>query len=107
MRKKAHQAHSRHDLTVETDLLAVDDSPSGLRESRRRTELVRNLLEHIPSEQAEALAMRTMLGWSLEEISRASGAPVNTVRSRLRLAKEALRRNIESDPALAEELGVG
>jgi len=107
MRKKAHQAHTRHDLTVETDLLPVDDSPSGLRESRRRTELVRNLLEHIPSEQAEALAMRTMLGWSLEEISRASGAPVNTVRSRLRLAKEALRRNIESDPALAEELGVG
>ena len=107
MRKKAHQAHTRHDLSVETDLLPVDDSPSGLRDSRRRTELVRNLLEHIPAEQAEALAMRTMLGWSLEEIARASGAPVNTVRSRLRLAKEALRRNIESDPALAEELGVG
>ena len=30
------------------------------------------------------------------------GAPINTVRSRLRLAKEALRSRIESDPALAE-----
>jgi hypothetical protein len=27
------------------------------------------------------------------------------VRSRLRLAKEALRRNIEADPSLADELG--
>jgi RNA polymerase sigma-70 factor (ECF subfamily) len=32
-------------------------------------------------------------------------APVNTVRSRLRLAKEALRRRIERDPSLAEVLG--
>jgi RNA polymerase sigma-70 factor (ECF subfamily) len=107
MRKKAHQAHARHDSLVEANLLAVDDSPTGLPDARRRTELIRNLLEHIPAEQAEALAMRTMLGWSLGEIARASGAPINTVRSRLRLAKEALRRNIESDPALTEELGVG
>jgi RNA polymerase sigma-70 factor (ECF subfamily) len=47
-----------------------------------------------------------MLGWSLEEIAQTSGAPVNTVRSRLRLAKEALRRKIVADPVLAEELGV-
>ena len=66
---------------------------------------MQSLLEEIPQEQAEALAMRTMLGWSLEEIVEASGAPLNTVRSRLR-AKEALRRKIEADPALADELGV-
>jgi RNA polymerase sigma factor (sigma-70 family) len=72
----------------------------------RRTALVRSLLEEIPAEQAEALALRTMLGWSLEEIAEAGGSPVNTIRSRLRLAKEALRRKIEADPSLAEELGV-
>jgi RNA polymerase sigma factor (sigma-70 family) len=75
-------------------------------EAARRTFLLRGLLDELPVEQAEALAMRTILGWSREEIARASGAPVNTVRSRLRLAKEALRRKIEADPALAEELGV-
>ncbi len=75
-------------------------------EAARRTSLLRGLLDELPTEQAEALAMRTILGWSREEIARSSGVPVNTVRSRLRLAKEALRRKIEGDPALAEELGI-
>jgi RNA polymerase sigma-70 factor, ECF subfamily len=33
-----------------------------------------------------------------------TGVPVNTVRSRLRLAKEALRRRIDTDPLLGELL---
>jgi RNA polymerase sigma-70 factor (ECF subfamily) len=32
------------------------------------------------------------------------GVPLNTVRSRVRLAKEALRRRIDADPALREIL---
>ena len=35
-----------------------------------------------------------------------SGAPLNTVRSRLRLAKESLRKTIESQPGLCEALEV-
>ena len=50
--------------------------------------------------------MRIVLGFSLEEIATQSGAPLNTVRSRLRLAKERLRSRIESDPALRETLEV-
>jgi RNA polymerase sigma-70 factor (ECF subfamily) len=76
-------------------------------EAARRTSLLRGLLDELPAEQAEALALRTILGWSREEIARTSGVPLNTVRSRLRLAKEALRSKIEADPALAEELGLG
>ncbi len=68
----------------------------------RRRELLRELLEDLPEEQAEALTLRVVMGWSLEEVARASGAPVNTVRSRVRLAKEALRARIESVPGLAE-----
>lgn len=68
----------------------------------RRRELLRELLEDLPEEQAEALALRVVMGWTLEEVSRASGAPVNTVRSRVRLAKEALRHRIASLPSLAE-----
>lgn len=71
----------------------------------RRRELLRELLEDLPEEQAEALALRVVMGWSLEEVARASGAPVNTVRSRVRLAKEALRQRIESLPGLAELKG--
>ena len=107
MRKRSQEVRLRQDASAHADLFAEEQSPSELSDARRRTELVRRLLDRIPPEQAEALAMRTMLGWSIEEIARASGVPINTVRSRLRLAKEALRRNIEADPLLADELGVG
>lgn len=103
-RKRVHLQRRRHDDDANFD--AMSDTRGGDAHRWRRTDLIRSLLDEIPEEQAEALTMRTMLGWSLEEIAESSGAPLNTIRSRLRLAKEALRRKIEADPALAEELGV-
>jgi RNA polymerase sigma-70 factor (ECF subfamily) len=81
-------------------------SPSDEVESERRRVLLRDLLQDLPEEQAEALALRIVLGWSLDEVALATGAPVNTVRSRVRLGKEALRRRIEASPDLADGLGV-
>lgn len=86
-------------------LSPVDEHPATLNDDAvgaRRRELLRELLEDLPEEQAEALALRVVMGWSLEEVARASGAPVNTVRSRVRLAKEALRQRIQALPSLAE-----
>jgi RNA polymerase sigma-70 factor (ECF subfamily) len=105
-RKRGVRSHSRQDASSDTDDQPASPTTNEISEARRRTELVRCLLEELPSEQGEALALRSMLGWSLEEIAQAAGCPLNTVRSRLRLAKEALRRKIEADPGLAEELGV-
>jgi RNA polymerase sigma-70 factor, ECF subfamily len=103
--RRASALRLRHD-----DLFDAEEAsaPNGLEETlaERQKQLVRDLLGVIPHEQAEALTLRIVLGWSLEEIASASGAPLNTVRSRLRLAKEALRRRIESDPMLREELEV-
>ena len=76
-------------------------------EAPRRRALLRALLDELPEPQAEALALRVVLGYSLREVADATGAPLNTVRSRLRLAKEALRSRIEQDEALAELLEVG
>lgn len=107
VRKSAQRRRLRWDGSTDTEQLPAGAWSTPRSEGGRRTEVLRRLLEEIPEEQAEALALRTMLGWSIEEIATASGAPVNTVRSRLRLAKEALRAKIEADPSLAEELGVG
>jgi len=74
--------------------------------AERRKRALRDLLTDLPEEQADALALRVMLGWSLEDVAQATGAPLNTVRSRVRLAKEALRRRVEADPTLADELEV-
>ena len=88
------------------DQLGADDDPGPIAHDdalgSRRRELLRELLEDLPEEQAEALTLRVVMGFSLEEVARASGAPVNTVRSRVRLAKEALRARIDAQPALAE-----
>jgi RNA polymerase sigma-70 factor (ECF subfamily) len=106
--------HARHHLRkreARFDDLAELDEPTATSThedalAERRKRLVRELLGLIPADQAEALALRIALGWSLEEIAAAANTPVNTVRSRLRLAKEALRRRIEADPLLRDELEV-
>jgi RNA polymerase sigma-70 factor (ECF subfamily) len=74
--------------------------------AQRRRSVLRSLLDEIPAEQAEALAMRIVLGWTLEEIATSACAPLNTIRSRIRLAKEALRRRIEASPELLDTLSV-
>jgi RNA polymerase sigma-70 factor (ECF subfamily) len=81
-------------------------SPVDVSGAQRRRELLRELLARLPEEQAETLALRVVLGWSLDEIAEATGAPTNTVRSRMRLAKDALRKSIERNPGLSEELEV-
>lgn len=68
----------------------------------RRRAMVRMLLDELPEAQSEALALRICLGLSMEEVAEATGTPLNTVYSRLRLAKAALRARIECDPVLAD-----
>jgi len=68
----------------------------------RRRQLLRALLGEIPEAQAEALALRVALGHSIDEVATITRAPINTVRSRLRLAKDALRTRISADPRWAE-----
>lgn len=72
-----------------------------LRGDRQRA-LLRSLLSELPDAQAEALMLRVVYGHSIEEISSITGTQFNTVRSRLRLAKEALRQRIEAEPRWAE-----
>ena len=108
VRKRARNDRARRDDDAEMDAMPGHrPTPGEELAAHRRKELVRDLLAELPSEQAEALAMRIALGWSLEEIASQSGAPLNTVRSRLRLAKEALKRRIVSDAGLLEALEVG
>ena len=57
---------------------------------------------HTRPEQAEAFAQRVLFGYSMQEIALQTGAPLDTVKSRLRLAKAALRARIKDDPTLLE-----
>jgi RNA polymerase sigma-70 factor (ECF subfamily) len=100
-RRRSRSRHDRRDDKIDVDdVQAPADGPQAA--LRRRAVL--HLVDQLPSEQAETMVLRFVLGWKLQEIAQATGAPFNTVRSRLRLAKEALLRRIEEDPALAEAL---
>ncbi len=106
-RRRGRVEHARRDAGADADsVAALDPSPGEELAAQQRKEILRALLAELPPEQAEALAMRVVLGWSLEDIASQSGAPLNTVRSRLRLAKESLRKMIETQPQLIEALGV-
>jgi RNA polymerase sigma-70 factor (ECF subfamily) len=105
-RRRAKVERMRSDTLARLTPRETTALPSEEAAGERCRTLMRDLLEDLPSEQAEALALRVVLGWSLEEVALATGAPVNTVRSRVRLAKEALRRRIEASPNLLDALGV-
>lgn len=86
----------------EEPLATTPASPCDVTVAERRRELLRNLLREMPETQAETLMLRLALGHSVEEIAAITHAPLNTVRSRLRLAKETLRSRIGNDPRWAE-----
>lgn len=106
-RKRARVHSQRRDDEVETDRLEESaPTPGDHATSKQRKEILRELLAELPPEQAETLALRVVFGCSLEEVAVQTGVPLNTVRSRVRLAKERLRSRIEGDAALLDALEV-
>ena len=55
-------------------------------------QVMRDLLRRLRPIQAETLVLRVVLGFSMEEIAQLTEVSVNTVKTRLRLGKNALRR---------------
>lgn len=64
--------------------------------------VIRALIDDLPEPQAEAFALHVLLGYTVAEIAELSGAPIETVRSRLRLAKQTLRTRALAHPALRD-----
>lgn len=74
---------------------------------RDRRELLLEALEALPPPQAEALALHFLFDHTVREIAGMIGVPAETVRSRLRLGKQALRARIVGDTRLAALLEEG
>ena len=79
-------------------------SPSEDLASAARRETVRQLFSTLPTAQAEAFVMHIVLGFSVEETADACEVPANTIRSRLRLAKQAMRMRAASSPEMSDIL---
>jgi RNA polymerase sigma factor (sigma-70 family) len=104
--RQRRNTDARYADDVELDHFAsLSPEPDANAERSHRLAVLREALTRIPEEQAETLTLRVVLGWTLPEVAKATGAPLNTVRSRIRLAKNALRVVIDRDPAMRVELG--
>ena len=71
----------------------------------QRRKALERVLAKLPREQSEALTLRIMLDFSMNEIASICDVPLNTVKTRLRLGKDALRRHIERDSVLRAAFG--
>jgi RNA polymerase sigma factor (sigma-70 family) len=84
-------------------LAAETPSTETLALGAQRRVLLRQLIDELPEPQAEVLVLHCVGGFTLDEVASTSGIPLETARSRLRLAKRALRTRIE-DAGLAVEM---
>jgi RNA polymerase sigma-70 factor, ECF subfamily len=105
--RRRERAQRRAAIEVELDdELPGELSPAKDLSRARQRAVFRMLLDELPESQAEALVLRNVLGHSVDEIALAVGVPRNTIRSRLRLAKQAIRARVEGSRELSGKLGV-
>lgn len=73
------------------------NAPSGKQDAGPGLWFLCGIIDELPRVQAEAVVMRMVLGYSVEEIAVATQVSVNTSKSRLRVAKEYLRRRLDAE----------
>jgi RNA polymerase sigma-70 factor (ECF subfamily) len=94
-------------VPAELDEVEIDaQSPEDSAQVSALAPLVSELLATLPDTLAEALALHVVLGYTVIEIAEAASLPLETVRSRLRLAKQALRKRALQNPKLREAVDV-
>lgn len=94
----------RRSTELEPTLPTDERSPAEHAVDAQRRDLVEALCDSLPAAQCEALVLHAALGFTVDEVAEASQVPRNTVRSRLRLAKEALRDRVQKNPLLRQAL---
>jgi RNA polymerase sigma-70 factor (ECF subfamily) len=67
-------------------------------DARRREERIRTAVAALPEEQRDLIRQAYFLGLTHSQIAEASGLPLGTVKSRIRLAFARLRKALEADP---------
>lgn len=106
MRIRRRRPPQPESLADEPNAPAREGAPHRAAVMAARRRFVRQLLDELPDEQAETLAMRFMLGHSLQEVADATDVPLNTVRSRVRLARQTMTKRFGDDPRLRELLEI-
>lgn len=90
--------HHREELTDEPakDAINHTHTPEGVAEARERVHRIQRALDTLDPDRRAAFVMYEMEGIDCSEIAEAMGVPVNTVYSRLRVARERFKRAVEA-----------
>jgi RNA polymerase sigma-70 factor (ECF subfamily) len=106
-RRDATRKRARQGTPLDPERLSSEvPDPEASAESASLIPIVRELMLTLSEPLAEALTLHVVLGYTVTEIAESSGISVETVRSRLRLAKQALRKRALGNPSLREVLEV-
>lgn len=101
----------RIDLARRAKGSALDENDPGLQpaqaahpdaaiDAARREKAVRDAMKRLPAEQQEVIRYAFFLGYAHSQIAEATGLPIGTVKSRIRLAFARLKQVLDSDPAI-------
>ena len=102
-RRDAAQKRARDRDAIDLDAIAADGGdPEQQAGTQAFLPVVREMLDALPEQLAETFCLQVVLGYSLEEIAALCGVPVETARSRLRLAKRTLRERALAHPVLRQ-----
>ena len=87
---------------LEAKSAGPEASPLAETQASRRRDALRKVLDSLPDVIAQALSLHFILGHTVDEIAQATSSPANTIWSRLRLGKQALRRILNENRDLRE-----
>ena len=93
----AYHRHASAFLPVETLRLPAEGTVEENAERASLTDVVRAALLELPAPQRETLLLRFYGGYTLSEISRITGAPLPTVKYRIRQAYKRLKIMLKED----------
>lgn len=92
------------ELDAEGHIDTSGESPLEKAVSRERRRVVHSLLDQLSEPTAEAMALHFMLGYTVSEIATTLDVSPNTIWSRLKLGKRALKTALRDDERMNEIL---
>ena len=101
-KKRSREELMSSDRAVFADLPSSDPDPATDVERSELRERVRAALNELPDEQREALELGYFSGMSQSEIAEATGEPLGTVKTRMRLAMQKLREPLSMHRGVTE-----
>jgi RNA polymerase sigma-70 factor (ECF subfamily) len=90
--------HGRESLMDSPDAPAAGPTPEELVAERQSWRLLNRALDRLPEEKRAALVLHDLEGLSLAEVATVTGAPLQTVYSRIRSARELLSEAVKERP---------